>query len=197
MLVALGGAAAAIAAGVVGLASRAPTPAPAALAPIAAVEVPAPAAPAAPAVVAPPPAEAERAVEPSPAPDVVEAPEPDAPSPSPSPATKPAAVRVKVTLETSPACDVYLGKRKLGRSPVDVAVGAEAVALRLVSEADGINLDYALVPKRGEPTRRVEVPRAKLDLRVSPWAEVTIDGRALGVSPLPPTMMAGATGSTW
>ncbi len=105
----------------------------------------------------------------------------------PSPPAVPRVPERKVTLETTPACDVYVGKRKLGHSPVDVAVGPEPMNLRLVSSLDSINFDYPLAPKRGETVRRIEIPRATLDLRVSPWAEVTLDGKAIGMSPIPPT----------
>src|SRR5581483_2147346 len=62
----------------------------------------------------------------------------------------------------------------------------EPLTVRLVSETEGINLDYTVAAKRGEPSKHFDVPRANLDLRVSPWAEVTLDGRALGMTPLKP-----------
>ncbi len=143
------------------------------------------------------PAAAEPQVEPAPVPPAAVEPEPNVEAvEAEQPATRrtPQRAKVKKTapkqieepgvpLETVPPVDVYAGSTFLGRTPVEVP--AQVTSVRLVSAADGI--DYT-VKLSGQP-QKIVVPRASLHVRVDPWAEVTLDGRALGVTPLPPSQV--------
>ncbi len=86
-----------------------------------------------------------------------------------------------VAFESVPPVDVYAGSTLLGRTPLELP--AKPAALRLVSAADGI--DYT-VNVAGQEPEKVVVPRGSLHVRVDPWAEVTLDGRALGMTPVSP-----------
>ncbi|MBK7861787.1 MAG: serine/threonine protein kinase [Archangiaceae bacterium] len=106
------------------------------------------------------------------------------------PPVKPVAPPEKLlAFETQPPVDVYAGDKKLGRTPLEVSMPGASAQLRLVSAADGIDFDYEL---KGEQPQRFAVPRATLHVRVDPWAEVTLDGRPLGMTPMAPiTVFAG------
>ncbi|MBL8955137.1 MAG: protein kinase [Myxococcaceae bacterium] len=154
-------------------------------------------------VVPVPTAEVQRAAEPEPEPTADE-PEPAADEPEPAadepvttlsptrpkrakarkvaaPAPVAAPIEKTIAFEAVPPVDVYAGSTLLGRTPLEVP--ARPSALRLVSAADGI--DY-MVNVAGEQPERVVVPKGTLHVRVDPWAEVTLDGRALGVTPVAP-----------
>jgi hypothetical protein len=92
-----------------------------------------------------------------------------------------------VPFDSEPAVDVYAGDKLLGHTPLQLPASQGGV--RLFSAVDGIDLDYQLKSEAAGP---LKVPKATLQLRVDPWAEVTLDGRAMGVTPLRPmTVYAG------
>ena len=128
--------------------------------------------------------------------ETVSAPQGPAPGPDPVSSAEPARTdedkaqfsdsRVRsLVLTTTPACEVSLNGHLLGASPVRVPVVGSRARLRLRSAALGIDTDYVLEPARGERARSIELGRGRLQLRVDPWAEVTLDGHPLGLTPLP------------
>ena len=161
-----------------------------------------PVVPAPPAKVSPAPQEPKRAAAPPPAPSLPSEPAPvEEPSPGAQtqrqPWRKPVAARKQqqqqqpaiakppektVALESVPSADVWAGDTLLGHTPLEVPAGVGTV--RLVSQADGVDFSVKVVD--GDEPQKVVVPRASLHVRVDPWAEVTLDGRALGMTPVPP-----------
>jgi serine/threonine-protein kinase len=118
-------------------------------------------------------------------------PSPSPPSPPPpSPPALPVPPPEKaLTFDAQPGVDVYAGQRLLGHTPLQVSMAGESAQLRLVSAADGIDYDYEL---QGDSPQQLKVPQATLHVRVDPWAEVTLDGRPLGMTPVAPmTVFAG------
>ena len=82
---------------------------------------------------------------------------------------------------------VYWRGRNLGRAPATFDLPSGAQSLRLRDSALGIDRGLSLVVVAGQSvSRHVSIGRARLSLRVSPWAEVTLDGRAVGTTPLAP-----------
>ncbi len=98
---------------------------------------------------------------------------------------RPAAVG-RVELDVQPSVDVLWRGKLLGRAPgtFDLPVGRQV--LRLSDEKLGLErrLTVAVAPDR--VTRaQVLFKKASLDIRCAPWAEVKLDGRSLGATPIP------------
>ncbi len=87
----------------------------------------------------------------------------------------------KVRIESTPACDVWVNGRNLGRSPITTSVLPRNGRVRLISRENGINYEVALAP--GQAEQSITVPRGTLHIRIDPYSEVTIDGRPLGEGP--------------
>ncbi len=104
---------------------------------------------------------------------------------TPPPRPRPPQKLETLTLTTEPPCEIFQGSRRLGPSPLELAIPSKPVTLRLFSAQHGIDFSAPLAAKAGEKTARIQVPRATLQVRVNPWAEVTLDGRPLGVTPIP------------
>jgi serine/threonine-protein kinase len=80
--------------------------------------------------------------------------------PEPRPATETVEVQGFLTLDTVPWTTVFLGKRKLGETPlVKVPVPAGTLELTLVNAEAGVREGYVARVKAGEVTR------TRLDLR--------------------------------
>ena len=76
------------------------------------------------------------------------------------PPVKPEPKTAVLFLRTTPYATVFLGKKKLGNTPlVGVTVPARGLTLRLVNKEAGINEEYYVKPKPGETLKKT------LDLR--------------------------------
>ena len=76
--------------------------------------------------------------------------------------------------------------RVLGRTPGPFELPAGKQQLRLFDGAMRIDKVFAVTIKAGELTRSaVSIGKGRLDLRVSPWATVKLDGKSLGNTPIP------------
>jgi serine/threonine-protein kinase len=91
-----------------------------------------------------------------------------------------------LSVQTTPPTRVYHGGEFWGETPLLKSLEAGQVTLRLRNPELGIDFPLPLTLERGG---RVEVTKtfrqAKLKVRVEPWAEVVLDGRSLGETPLP------------
>ncbi|MBX7099241.1 MAG: serine/threonine protein kinase [Myxococcaceae bacterium] len=125
----------------------------------------------------PPPAAATAPVEPA-----VADPSPPAPSPPVEPEA-PAARRIR--LEVEPPCTVFIGNRELGKSPLSVPVTSGEVRLTVRSAERGIDYSETLKVGPQQKSLKLTVPKGTLQLRIAPYSEVTLDGRALGEGPYP------------
>lgn len=93
-----------------------------------------------------------------------------------------------LTLRSDPWCDVYVDGRKIGPTPLyraPVPAGRRTIVLR--NDAAGAQRTLSLdVPPGKEVKRAIVFPRGRLTVRVKPWAQVHVDGRAVGTTPLEP-----------
>jgi hypothetical protein len=91
-----------------------------------------------------------------------------------------------VRLVTPIELKVLQGDRVLGSSadgPIVTTAGSHQ--LDLINTALGYRSQYAVTFKAGEITSlTIAVPNGRLSVNAQPWAEVWIDGRALGETPL-------------
>jgi len=85
-------------------------------------------------------------------------------------------------LEVSPPVEVWWKGRLLGRAPGHLALPPGSQVLELVNPELGARRRLRVT---APGTARVALAQGELELRVSPWAYVTIDGRPLGASPVP------------
>ena len=83
--------------------------------------------------------------------------------------------------------EVTVGTRVLGRTPGPFELEVGPQVLKLQNRDLGLAKRVSVVVDGGK-TQLVRVPigRGSLDVRVSPWAVVKIDGRMAGTTPLPP-----------
>jgi serine/threonine protein kinase len=92
-----------------------------------------------------------------------------------------------LSVQTTPRTRVYHGGLFLGETPLQRSLAAGEVTLRLRNPELGIDFPLPLALK---PGGQVEITKTfrqgKLKVRVEPWAEVVLDGRSLGETPLPP-----------
>jgi serine/threonine-protein kinase len=85
-------------------------------------------------------------------------------------------------LDVSPPAEVWWRGRLLGRAPGHLALPPGTQELELLNPELGARRRVRVtVPG----TTRATLAKGELELRVSPWAYVTIDGRPLGASPVP------------
>jgi serine/threonine-protein kinase len=118
--------------------------------------------------------------EPDPARPVVD-PEPESESPK-----APKGGGGWLELSANPAVSVYVKGKAVGRTPVKVPLPSGKQTVRLVDSGAGIEKTLPVVIRAGATTTTmVTFAKGKLDLRVSPWAQVKLDGRSLGNTPIP------------
>lgn len=98
----------------------------------------------------------------------------------------------QLVVQTEPGATLWYGDARLGEAGADGQAGpfwvrAGSAELKVALPARGFSRVRAL---RLERNRRYELEvlarYGSLRLLVAPWAKVTIDGRALGLTPLPP-----------
>jgi hypothetical protein len=124
------------------------------------------------------------------APDPKPAAPPEKPSaklnPSPTPGPKAVGQTGKVEIVSSLPVEVMWKGRKLGRAPGVFSIAAGSQVLRIINRDLGIERELPVSVSANETTRaEVRFAKAFVELRVSPWANVKIDGRPVGSTPLP------------
>lgn len=130
---------------------------------------------------APPPVPAAR-------PALAAAPElPPSPAPAkPAPRPPPGSGRIRVEVVARPPGELYVDGRLIGRAPGSFELSPGLRTLRVADRGEGLDREVVVtVARDGE--RRIEIVSGKafLDLRASPWAAVRLDGRELGITPVP------------
>ena len=106
------------------------------------------------------------------------------PAPAQPPEPDPPAAR-RIRLDVEPPCTVFLGNRELGKSPLSVPVTSGEVRVTVRSAERGIDYSETLKVSAQQKTLKLTVPKGTLQLRIAPYSEVTLDGRALGEGPYP------------
>lgn len=99
--------------------------------------------------------------------------------------TTPATPRHTIAWDITPRVSIVHRGRVLGRSPGTYSLPAGAQVVELVDRARGIRQRLALEVGPGLTTVRRTLVQGELEVRVSPWAYVSLDGRPLGASPVP------------
>jgi serine/threonine-protein kinase len=96
-----------------------------------------------------------------------------------------------ISLDTSPPTTVLIGGNRLGRTPLESAlipVGAHRIRLRSARHGLDYTLPGEVVVEDGENVDlgHVSVARGTMRFAVFPWARIAVDGRPIGVTPMPP-----------
>ncbi len=92
----------------------------------------------------------------------------------------------KVEVTSQPSMDVYWGSKLLGRTPGVFELPSGTQKLELAHRELGVSHEVTVNVVGGETARAaVRLGKAFLDVRVAPWANVRIDGRAIGATPIP------------
>ena len=94
-----------------------------------------------------------------------------------------------LTLDTVPEATVYLDRgRALGTTPLKrVKVPAGLLSLRLVNKKKGLDYTEKLrVAQDQDLKKTVRVPKGRLKVVVTPWANVYVDGLKVGQTPMAP-----------
>lgn len=99
---------------------------------------------------------------------------------------RPAKGNGTLTVRASPYCSVYLDKNKLGDTPLNgVSIPAGSHRLRCVNRKLGIKDDKSITVEDGDSvTESFRFESGKLDVRVKPWGEVSVDGVNKGITPI-------------
>jgi eukaryotic-like serine/threonine-protein kinase len=105
-------------------------------------------------------------------------------TPKPTQTTKGKTGRVEI-VSALPA-DVLFRSKRIGRAPGTFDLPVGHVALRVVNRDLGLDREVEAAVTPGRTIRAtVDTAKAWLLIRVSPWAEVKLDGKALGSTPVP------------
>jgi serine/threonine-protein kinase len=94
-----------------------------------------------------------------------------------------------VRLESTPRMRVRMGGKILGTTPLPLTVAAQGapVELEFFDTALGLSRTEQLTLKPGDNgTHRVVIPKGKLVLKLQDGVSVTVDGKAVGTTPLAP-----------
>ncbi len=131
--------------------------------------------------------------------DLPNVPDP-APAPAPAPAPEPVAAPVaeppgmaKLTLTAAIPAKVSLDGKPVGRTPVELVVGVGAHLL-VFEDLGGHAKQARTIDVKANDTRTEEwkPERGKVIVRAVPWAEVFLDGKSLGMTPMEPvSLIAG------
>lgn len=118
---------------------------------------------------------------------VVTTPAPAAPRAAAVPTVSTGWVRVDAPFDV----DVLVEGRLVGSSGVGaIALAPGGHALELVNDALGYRIVTKAVVQAGKSTTLpIEAPRAVVHINAQPWAEVLVDGRPLGDTPLANVML--------
>ncbi|MHB8418750.1 MAG: protein kinase domain-containing protein [Myxococcales bacterium] len=100
-----------------------------------------------------------------------------------------------LTIRSSPWCDVYLDGSKIGVTPIShYEVPAGKHGLLLKNDVEGASRKLTVDVAVGKEAKEAVVfGHGTLDVRVQPWAQVFLDGKALGPTPLEPLEVFAGT----
>jgi hypothetical protein len=83
------------------------------------------------------------------------------------------------------ALQVYENDKLLGSSTTPIAVNEGPHSIELVSEATGFRMRQTVNVKGGQmSTLSIALPTARVSVNAVPWAEVEVNGKTLGETPL-------------
>jgi len=100
-----------------------------------------------------------------------------------------AAKESTVRLESTPKLRVRMGGKILGTTPVTLTIPAQdaPVDLEFFDTGLGVSKAEQLTLKRGDNgVHKVEIAKGKLVLKVEDGVSVSVDGKAMGTTPLDP-----------
>lgn len=114
-------------------------------------------------------------------------PRPPEPEAVAAPSMPPIEATGKVDLSTPLPMEVFWRGNRLGLAPGVLELEAGRQRLHLVNRDLAVDRDLVVEVVAGRLTRStISLSQSWLEIRVSPWAEVKLDGRSLGITPLPP-----------
>ena len=102
------------------------------------------------------------------------------------PITLPGEATVVLSLTTDPPTEVYLGRRRLGKTPLTASVPAGALDLRFRNRMQRLDASRTLQPRGTSLAVRFVFRRGTLVLALPPGRLVKLDGKLLGKTPRPP-----------
>ena len=80
---------------------------------------------------------------------------------------------------------VIQGDRVLGSTSDNIYLAAGTHQVTLVNAALGVRLTQSITVRAGQiGTQRIEVPKGLLSVNAQPWAQVSVDGKEIGETPL-------------
>ena len=106
---------------------------------------------------------------------------------APAPSAKPAGdfLTTGIDLTTDPSVEVTMDGKSYGRTPVVIPAIPGRHVLKLTDKAKGIAQNRSVtVAKEGVTPVRLSVGRGTLSVRAPKGANVFVDGRAVGASPI-------------
>jgi hypothetical protein len=89
-----------------------------------------------------------------------------------------------LSLTTTPPAEVYLGKRRLGRTPLSAKVAKRKLTLTFVNRRLGLKTTRQLKPGGSRIATRYVFRKGVLGFKIPPGMRVFLDGKLLGVSPI-------------
>jgi PEGA domain len=90
-----------------------------------------------------------------------------------------------VTIQSPIELDILEGKKRLGTTESGVKLTPGRHVLELVAVALDFRATMSVdVPSSGTASAAVAVPNGVLSVNASPWAEVFVDGKSMGITPL-------------
>ncbi|HYH94774.1 PEGA domain-containing protein, partial [Hyalangium sp.] len=93
----------------------------------------------------------------------------------------------EVEISSTPSADIFLGTKKLGRTPATVKLPVGKVTLTFVNaEIDLRQTSVVNVEAKGKTRSAIQFRKGKIAADAKPWADVYIGERKLGTTPLAP-----------
>jgi serine/threonine-protein kinase len=146
----------------------------------------------------PPTPVAAKPAEPSPPPAPVKPPEPAPEAAPPEPTAAPGTPEPTATpepakagkhtarfeLSTEPKVKVYWHGKLLGSTPGAFELGLGKQTLRLSEPSLGIEKNLTVVVGAHNAAKSITFAKASLEVRAAPWANVKLDGKAMGQTPV-------------
>jgi serine/threonine-protein kinase len=93
----------------------------------------------------------------------------------------------EVEIASTPAADIFLGGKRLGRTPATVKLPVGKVTLTFVNtELDLRQTSVVDVEAKGKTRSSIQFRKGKIAADAKPWADVYIGEKKLGTTPLAP-----------
>jgi hypothetical protein len=93
----------------------------------------------------------------------------------------------EMEISSTPAADIFLGAKRLGRTPATVKLPLGKVTLTFVNaELDLRQTSVVQVDGKGKGKSAIEFRKGKIAADAKPWADVYIGEKKLGTTPLAP-----------